>query len=120
MIQIRCFAPKAGQENRNLTARSIHMHILRKGHSQASFSWNLELQIMQEDSRWRSIRFVVRTCRRRSDGEALLISMTVHLLPQPQDRQFDVSVRSLRDKRTASASDLINMQVIQEFIRNMI
>lgn len=35
MLQLRCFAPKAGQEDRNLTARPLHMYLLWKGLGQA-------------------------------------------------------------------------------------
>lgn len=33
--QLRCLAPQAGQEDRNLTARPLLMHILRQGLCQA-------------------------------------------------------------------------------------
>ena len=47
------------------TARSIHMHILRKGLSKENGSRNLALQGMQEDSSWRCMDRIYDRCRNR-------------------------------------------------------
>ena len=50
-MQIRRLPPKAGQEDGNHPARPIRLHILRKEYSQATLSWHLEVQRLQEDGR---------------------------------------------------------------------
>lgn len=58
-LQIRCFSAKAGQEDGNHTTCQIRLHILRKDHRQASLSRHLELQVVQQDCRWRSLHCLV-------------------------------------------------------------
>jgi hypothetical protein len=60
-LQIRCLATKAGQEDGNHPTRQVRLHILRKDDRKETFRWYLELQVMQEDRRWRSIHSLVRT-----------------------------------------------------------
>lgn len=57
--QIRRFPAKASKEDGNYTARPIHLHLLRQEHSQAALSWNLEVQVVQEDCCWWCIHHVV-------------------------------------------------------------
>ena len=60
-LQIRCISPKTSKEDGNHPTRQVRLHILRKDHCQAPLSRNLELQVMPQDGRWRSIHCRVRT-----------------------------------------------------------
>lgn len=46
--QIRCLPAKAGEEDGNLPALKIHLHLLRKEHRQAQGRRNLGVQGLQE------------------------------------------------------------------------
>merc|ERR1711977_256468 len=43
------------QDDGNHSTRQIRLHILRKDHRQETFRRNLELQVVPQDRRWRSI-----------------------------------------------------------------
>merc|ERR1712044_84664 len=61
--QVWCLYEKNHQEDGNHSARKIHMLFLRKGMHEEAVRRNLELQIMQEDRRWRRIRLQHNRCR---------------------------------------------------------
>lgn len=62
-LQLWCLPPQAGEEDRNLSARPLHLHLLRQGHRQASLHWHLGLQVLQEDCRRWCLHPLVRRTR---------------------------------------------------------
>ena len=59
-LQIRCILEKASQEDGDHPTRQIRLHLLRKDDRQETLGRNLELQVMPQDRRWRSIHCIVR------------------------------------------------------------
>jgi len=59
-LQIRCVAEKASQEDGDHPTRQIRLHLLRKDDRQETLGGHLELQVVPQDRRWRSIHCIVR------------------------------------------------------------
>jgi len=53
--EIRCVAEEAGEEDRGVPARHVHVCVLREGLGASSLCGDLEVQGLLEDSRWRSL-----------------------------------------------------------------
>jgi hypothetical protein len=100
VIQIWRFPPKASQEDGNHTTRSIRVHFLRQEHSEATFSRDLDLQSLQENSsRWcmDSLVSVTRNCLTHAALEGITQRLIYVASSTPAAAATRSTIRRLRE-----------------------